>query len=170
MIPVIETDRLRLRAPREADFGAHAACGASGRSRIVGGPYSRSASFLRFCALPGHWSIRGYGRSMIADRATDAPPGVVGPFFPEDWPEPELASTVFAEAEGRGVAFEAAQAARPFACDALGWTTAVSCVAPDNARSIALARRMGCVEDGRFVHPDGFELIVYRHPAPEALR
>ncbi len=170
MIPTLETERLRLRAPRAEDFDAYAEYGASARSHGVGGPFARSASFMRFCALHGHWAIRGYGRWLVADRATDAALGVVGPYYPDGWPEPEIAWTVFANAEGRGVAFEAAQAARAWAYATLGWTTAISCVSPDNARSIALARRLGCVEDGLFAHADGFDLHIYRHPAPEALR
>jgi ribosomal-protein-alanine N-acetyltransferase len=107
---------------------------------------------------------------MIADRETDAPLGVVGPYFPEGWPEPEIAWTVFEQAEGRGIAFEAAQEARRFAYETLGWTTAISCTMPENTRSQALAQRMGCVRDGTYGHPEGYTLHIWRHPAPEALR
>ena len=43
-----------------------------------------------------------------ADRNDGAALGVVGLFYPEGWPEPELAWSLFANAEGRGVAREAA--------------------------------------------------------------
>ena len=93
---------------------------------------------------------------------------MVGLFYPEGWPEPEIAWTVFDGAEGRGIAFESATAARDHAYTALGWTTAVSLIAPDNPRSIALARRLGAVHDGDYPHPDHGTLQIYRHPAPEA--
>jgi ribosomal-protein-alanine N-acetyltransferase len=168
-IPVVQTERLRLRAPRLEDFPAFAAFRASPRTAYVGGPQSRAAAFTGFSALLGHWALRGYGRWIVADRATDAPLGVVGPFYPVDWPEPEIAWSVFDAAEGRGIAYEAAFAARAWAYATLGWSTAVSCVDPDNARSVALARRMGCIPDGTFEHPEYGPMHIWRHPGPEAL-
>lgn len=167
-IPTVETDRLRLRAPRWSDFEAYAAFCASPRSAGVGGPYSRDAAFTRLTAVIGHWQLRGFGRWLVADRDTDAPLGIVGPFRPEDWPEPEIAWSVFEAAEGRGVAYEAALAARRYAYDVLGWTTAVSLTTPDNTRSIALAQRMGATRDGSYMHAEAGELYVWRHPGPEA--
>jgi RimJ/RimL family protein N-acetyltransferase len=111
-------------------------------------------------------ALNGFGRWIVADRATDAALGVVGPFFPADWPEPEIAWSVFAEAEGRGIAFEAASAARAFAYDRLGWTTAISLIAPENIRSAALARRLGCREDGTHDHPVHGAIPIWRHPGP----
>ncbi len=169
-ITVIETARLRLRGPRPSDFEAHAAFSASERSVGVGGPYSRADAFHNFCAMIGHWPMRGYGRWIVADKATDAPLGVVGPMFPEGWPEPEIAWTVYEKAEGKGIAFEAAAAARAHAYGALGWKTAVSLTDPGNLRSQALAKRMGCVRDGVFVHPEAGDLWIWRHPAPETLQ
>lgn len=166
-IPVLETARLRLRAPIAADIEPYLAFCASPRAAILGGPFSRAQAFQRLAGVAGHWHLRGYGRWIVADRETDAPLGVVGPFFPEGWPEPEIAWTVFDEAEGRGIAFEAAQAARIFAYGTLCWPGAISCIAPDNHRSQALAERLGCRPDGAWRHPDGFDLVIWRHPAPE---
>lgn len=168
-IPVIETERLRLRGPQTADYDAFAAFGESPRAASLGGPFSRAKSFHRFCAIWGHWAMRGFGRFIVADRGSDAALGIVGPFFPDGWPEPEIAWTVFDGAEGRGIAFEAASAARAYAYGTLGWRTAVSCISPENTRSQALARRLGCVADSTYRHPEGFDLVIWRHPAPEAL-
>lgn len=168
-IPTLRTARLVLRAPKAADFDAYAAFRVSERSRGVGGPYTRDEAYLQFCELVGHWMIRGFGRWMVADPETDAALGVVGLYYPEDWPEPEIAWAVFENAEGRGVAHEAACAARAFAYDTLGWTTVISCIMPGNTRSIALARRMGCVEDGSHRLPDLGPLMIWRHPGPETL-
>jgi RimJ/RimL family protein N-acetyltransferase len=164
-IPTIETARLRLRAPRATDFDAYAAFRGSERARILGGPYSRSEAFEQMAALVGHWHLRGFGRWMVADLGTDTPLGVVGLFHPEDWPEPEIAWSVFDAAEGRGIAHEAAVAARTYAFDTLGWSTAVSLVAPANGRSAALARRLGAWRDGHFLHPRHGVLDIWRHAA-----
>jgi ribosomal-protein-alanine N-acetyltransferase len=168
-IPSVETARLRLRAPCRADFDAYAAFRGSERARILGGPYSREQAFEQLAAIVGHWQLRGFGRWIVADRATDQALGVVGPFFPLNWPEPEIAWSVFDAAEGRGVAFEAAQAARAYAYGTLGWTTAISLISKGNARSVALAERLGCRHDGLHQHPAYGSMQVWRHPAPEAL-
>jgi RimJ/RimL family protein N-acetyltransferase len=168
-IPTLETATLRLRAPMASDFPVYAAFRGSERARILGGPYAPDVAFEQMAALIGHWHLRGYGRWMVADKATDAPLGVVGPFFPVDWPEPEIAWSVFDGAEGRGVAFEAASAARRFAYEALGWTTAISLIDPANARSVRLAERLGARPDGVFQHAHYGAMTVWRHPAKGAL-
>lgn len=167
-IPVIETGRLRLRSPEARDFDAYAAFRASPRAAFVGGPYDRASSFLALCAIVGQWHLRGYGRWLVADRETDAPLGIVGLYHPEDWPEAEIGWSVFGPAEGRGIAAEAARAARAYAYGTLGWTRVVSLTTADNLRSQALARRLGCVLEGLFEHPVYGPLQVWRHPAPDA--
>lgn len=169
-IPVIETERLRLRGAEMRDFEAYAAFRTDPlRTQGVGGPNTRAEAFDKLGEIIGHWHLRGFGRWVVADKNTDEALGVVGLYFPDDWPEPEIAWSVFANTEGKGVAFEASVASRNFAYDTLGWTTAVSCVVPENTRSAALALRLGCVLDGQHETPDGLVLDVYRHPAPEAL-
>lgn len=169
VIPTLLTDRLSLRMPRMEDAGPMADYLVSDRSKTVGGPFPAGDAFTRLCAMIGHWQLRGFGRWIIADRTTDEALGVTGLFQPEGWPEPELAWTVFNTAEGRGIAFEAAQAARDYAYDALGWATLISAVDPANTRSVALAERMGCWADGTFDHATYGTLHIWRHPKPEAM-
>ena len=169
MIPVVETDRLRLRGPEARDFDAYAAFRGSNRARILGGPFTRAQAFDQLSAIIGHWTLRGYGRWMVADKTTDEPLGIVGLFYPEDWPEPEVAWSVFDAAEGRGIALEAALASRRYAYDRLGWATAISLIDPANTRSVALAKRMNCTPDAPVEHPTYGTMHVWRHPGPEAL-
>lgn len=168
MIPVLTTERLTLRAPRLSDWDAYAAFRMSDRTIPIGGPDTRARAWHHFTSVSGQWHLRGYGRWIVADRATDAPLGLVGLFHPIEWPEPELAWSVFAEGEGRGFAFEAARAARTHAYDTLGWTTLISLIDPANTRSVALGHRMGAVPDGVFHHETHGAMDVWRHPAPEA--
>lgn len=167
-IPTLETERLVLRAPKPSDFPSYVAFRTSDHAKGVGGPYTEVQAYSHFCELVGHWMFRGYGRWIVADKTDDTPLGVVGIFHPADWPEPEIAWSVFENAEGKGIAFEAAQAARKYAYDVVGLNTAISFVMPENTRSMSLAKRMGASPDGDYHHPDLGPLNIWRHPAPEA--
>ena len=162
-IPTLETQRLVLRSPELRDFEAYAEFLASARSAGIGGRRTRDQAFQEFCALIGHWKIRGYGRWIVADRTSDAALGVIGIMYPEGWPEPEIAWSVFEVAEGRGLAYEAAVRVRLYVYETLGWERIVSCTMADNPRSMALARRMGAVHEYDFEHAKLGRLFVWRH-------
>jgi len=167
-IPVVETENFHLRAPQISDLDAYTEFSASYRSVGVGGPFSKAQSFQRLAALIGHWGLRGFGRWMVADKDTDEPLGVVGLMHPSDWPETETAWTVFEKAEGKGVAYECALAARKYGYKTLGLKTLISCTVEDNTRSEALAQRMGATREEDFTHPDYGVMRVWRHLPPEA--
>lgn len=167
--PVLETARLTLRAPEGGDVEAWAAFATSDRSRYIGGPLSPALAWRAWGHVIGHWAMRGYGMFVLAARtAPDRPLGMAGPWYPDGWPEREIGWTLWAQAaEGRGYAREAAEATRDHVFGALGWTTAVSYIDPDNARSIALAERLGATRDRAAACPEGKACRVYRHPRPE---
>lgn len=168
-IPRLETPRLVLRAPRVADFETFAAYQASERSRFTGGPLDRNLAWRSFGHLTGHWVLRGYGVFVIEDKATGLAIGTTGPWFPEGWPEPELAWSLWtAGAEGKGYAAEAALAGRAYAYEALGWTSVISMILDGNTRSEALARKLGCVRESGFTHAQFGACSIWRHPAADA--
>ncbi|MGR3802190.1 GNAT family N-acetyltransferase [Marinibacterium profundimaris] len=165
--PVIETERLVLRAPQASDVEPGITFLMDDRSRYMGGPQSRFQAWRTMGHVTGHWVMRGYGMFIYCDRETGEPLGATGPYFPEGWVEPEFGWSAWSpETEGKGIVREAAAAARDWAWDNLGWTTAVSYIDQDNARSIALAERLGAVHDPDGAHPDldGWEgTLVFRH-------
>lgn len=168
--PVIATERLVLRAPQRGDFEPFADFLMSERAKFVGGPLERGLAWRAVCHLTGHWVHRGFGMFIFHAKGDDTPLGMAGPWFPEGWPEHEIGWSVFRpEAEGKGFAYEAARAARDYAWNVLGWTTAVSYIDPGNDRSIALALRLGAVHDAAADHPGDGASLVYRHPAAEPL-
>lgn len=170
--PVIRTGRLVLRGLDARDFDAFADFFGSERSRFVGGPLDREMAWKVLARVIGHWTLRGYGTLGFAPKGSDGPAiGMAGPWFPEGWPEPEIGWMLWDETrEGQGYAHEAVEAVRAWTYRTLGWRTAVSFISPDNARSIALAERLGARPDTDTRFPDADPCIAYRHPAPEMLQ
>ena len=112
--------------------------------------------------------LRGFGSFAVTRRNDDAASGRVGAYYPEGWPERELGWTLWrSDAEGRGYAYEAAQAARDWVFGNLGWSTAVSYINPANTRSIALAERLGAMRDPDAATPRDEPALVYRHAPPD---
>lgn len=163
MIPELATDRLVLRGPRLADFPPMAAFWASDRSRHEGGPRTMAGAWDDFAAAYGLWLIRGFGVWSVEHRTTGAFVGQVGLFQPAHYPEPDLGWTLTAEAEGKGLAHEAARAA----CDWVWANTAlpsvVSYIGPDNDRSIRLALRLGGVRDETAEVYDPGDVVIRHH-------
>jgi RimJ/RimL family protein N-acetyltransferase len=167
-VPLLETARLRLRAPEIGDFDHYAAFLGSERAIHERGPMDRRAAWREFCASLACWSLRGFGAWSVTGREDSAYLGEVGLFQPVEYPEPEIGWLVVPEAEGRGIAHEAALAVRAWAYRTLGLPTLVSYIAPANERSIRLAQRLGAVLDPDAPAIDPGDL-VFRHPGPEAL-
>lgn len=164
-IPKIETERLILREPRETDLDAETEFYASDRSRFVGGPMTREGAWRTIATILGHWALRGYGFWGVEEKTTGDYIGRVGLWYPEGWPEREIGWTMMAQGEGKGYAFEAAKALKHHAYSELGWTTAISLIAPDNTRSIALAEKLGASFEREFVHERYGRTLIYRHTA-----
>lgn len=170
MTPVLETERLVMRGFAPGDVDAFAGFYASDASRFVGGPDERHATWRRLAAYAGCWSLRGYGKFVVEEKASGAVVGIVGPWYPEGWPEPEIGWTVLPEFQGRGYAAEAAARGLLYAYDELGWTTAISAIFPGNVRSFRLAERLGARHDGSAeIKPYGV-LEIYRHLSPLEFR
>ncbi|TNF19452.1 MAG: N-acetyltransferase [Rhodobacteraceae bacterium] len=161
-IPVIETDRLRLREPRDSDLEAHIAFMAGERSAMVGGPQDRFLAQRGFVSSLGHWLLRGYGMWVMALKSDDTPIGRMGFIFYEGWDEPEIGWHVYDGFEGKGYVFEAARAALQTGAVTFGLDGVVSYIDPANSRSAALAERLGAAveRDGTLL---GKPCQVWRH-------
>ncbi|MCE8515725.1 GNAT family N-acetyltransferase [Ruegeria pomeroyi] len=166
-IPTLTTQRLILRAPEARDFDGVATFFADAeRSWGFGGPLSRNEAWRWFASMIGHWVLNGYGFWM-ADTREGEPVGFVGIWSPEGWPEPELGWVVYQGAEGKGYAREAAEEIRRYAYAVLGFETLSSNIFPGNARSVALAERMGARFERSYDNVTHGIEHVYRHPGPD---
>jgi RimJ/RimL family protein N-acetyltransferase len=166
-IPVLQTERLVLRPLDAGDAQGLMAFLRSDRAAPLGGPMSAADAWETAALVLGHWALRGFGLCAVVPRGAKAAIGSVGCLWPARWPEGEIAWHLWTDdAEGRGFAQEAAQAARRHAFGVLGWTSAVSYIMPGNARSIRLAERLGASLDPVAAHPFGDAPCgVWRHPA-----
>ena len=169
-MPVLETDHLILRAPEPRDEQAYVAFYGSARRAATGVLVPPAIAAQRFQGVLQHWADKGYGRFIVQEKSDDTPVGLIGPHHPDDYPEQELSWHIWNDtAEGKGIAYEAARAARDYAFGVLLWDTAVSYVRPDNVRSAALAQKLGATLDELAPYPEAIDLhLVYRHPKPEA--
>lgn len=161
-IPALSTDRLILRAPRRDDFEPWAEFFASPRSVHEGGPLDRVEAYRRWAADVALWVLAGYGPFALEDRATGAFLGEVGIYQPEGYPGPELGWFVLPGAEGKGLAQEAARAVLGWVTASFDWPFVTSIIDPANARSIALALRLGGVIDPTLPGVDPGDVVI-RH-------
>jgi RimJ/RimL family protein N-acetyltransferase len=161
-VPVIETERLRLRAPRLADFEAWAGYFATDRSIHEGGPKDRHAAWQHWAADVALWTLKGYGPFGVDDRSTGAHLGEVGIYHGEGYPAPELGWFVRPEAEGKGVALEAARAVLGWVKASFDWPHITNIIGPANTRSIALGLRLGGVIDPTLPGIDPGDVVI-RH-------
>jgi RimJ/RimL family protein N-acetyltransferase len=165
-IPVLETARLVLREPREADFPAMLAFNDSPRAAFVGGSIERKWVWRGLLGNIGHWVLRGYGFYSVDSKAGDFI-GRIGVIFHDEWPEPELAWHLYDGFEGHGYAAEAARAAKADYHARISARPLISMIDVENTRSEALALRLGAVREKTESDPDG-DFHIYRHPGPEA--
>ena len=147
--PVIETERLVLRIPRIGDFERFAELHADEEAaRHIGGAVTRAEAWRRFLSQPGAWVVQGFGMFAIVERDGGRWLGQAGPWRPEGWPGNEIGYSLHPDAWGRGYALEAATAAIEWALEHLGWDGFIHCIAPENAASQKLAKRLGSTLQG----------------------
>ena len=142
--PVLETERLVLRAPRAEDFEAWAGfAGDEETMSHLGGAQARAIAWRGICTMTGAWEIRGFSMFSVVEKATGRWVGRLGPWEPEGWPGTEVGWGLIREVWGRGYATEGATAAIDWAFDALGWDEVIHTIEPANTASQAVARRLG---------------------------
>ncbi len=166
-LPRLQTDRLTLRAPELADFEAYAQIACSSRGEGLGGPFSRDEAWYDFASMVGIWLLRGHGLWAVEETTTKRLLGFVVIGFEPGDQHHELGYMMCEETEGQGYATEAAKAARSYAQDTLKIPVLDSYILPSNARSIALAERLGATHVGDISYPEDEDPSrIYRHPNP----
>ena len=161
-VPVIETARLRLRAPHLDDLGDWTRIFLAAFAEAGDGPEQAWAEFSYYTA---GWMLHGHGLWTVERLSDGARIGFV--LVGLEWgdEEPELGYMILPEHGGHGYAAEAARAARDFGLGLLG--DLVSYVDPANAASGSLAAKLGATRDGlaedRLAARDGAAVQVWRY-------
>lgn len=154
MGPTLETERLILRPPIQADFDAWAAFSADAEAmRFIGGTAPRPVAWRTMAYVTGSWSLLGFGMFSVIEKASGRWIGRLGPIHPDGWPGDEVGWGLAREAWGKGFATEGASAAMDYAVDVLGWSDIIHTIAPNNHASAALARRLGSTLRGAGILP-----------------
>ncbi len=165
LVPVIETPRLTLRAPQIGDFQDYCGIVLGPQGKFWGRPKTREDAWRDFMQMTGTWYLRGHGTWTITDKDTGAVLGFVLIGAEPGDEAPELGFVVAEEAEGKGLASEAARAVLEHGYGPMRLPHLVSYVDARNARSIALAERLGARREDRGSGP-GEAHAVFWHPSP----
>lgn len=161
-LPTLPTRRLILRAPRVVDFEVFARIACSQRGQFLGGPMAHEDAWAVFSGMTDHGLLSGHGLWTIGHSGATVGFVRLGYEPGDDWPE--LAVFLDADAEGRGIASEAARAARAHAFDTLGWTTLAIRVALSDTRARALAHRLGGRPAARIALDGRQTLLLRKNP------
>ena len=162
----LETDRLLLRTFVNDDWRAlheHFAdpeCTRYTFRRAL----TEAASWRAMASMAGHWDLRGYGPYAVEEKATGTVLGTVGPWYPLEWPEPEIKWALARRHQGKGYASEAVRAVQRMAHECLPDLALISLIDRQNAPSIRLALAVGATLE-RELEFAGGPFHLYRHPA-----
>ena len=151
-VPVLETERLRLRAHRADDYDAYVAMWAEPtviRHIGDGKPLPAEQAWRRLLHNAGLWVVLGYGYWAVEEKDSGRFVGDVGfaDFRREIQPSMngmlEFGWILAAHAHGKGYASEAVAAASAWAQAHLPGMREVCIIAPDNLGSIRVAEKAG---------------------------
>lgn len=169
MIPILETERLRLRGHVAADFEAVAAMWADPDVvRYIGGrPSTREESWARLLRYPGMWALLGYGFWAIEEKASGrlAGEGGFADFKRDISPAieaPEQGWALASWAHGRGYGSEAVAAMIAWGEGHFSRRDFVCIISPENAPSIRVAEKVGYREVAHTTYKDAATAMFRR--------
>lgn len=150
-VPIIETERLILRALTHDDFEAHAAMWANPVvNRFIGGvPQTREQSWIRLLRHMGMWQAMGFGFWAVTDGATGRLLGEAGFHDLKRDVMPSLEGTMetgwgfVPDMHGRGIATETVSAILAWGDKNRPGMRKTCLINPENVASIRVAEKHG---------------------------
>jgi RimJ/RimL family protein N-acetyltransferase len=171
-VPILETERLKLRGHRLDDFNHCAAMWADPKVTrfTTGKPLSEEESWRRLLGYVGHWSLLGFGYWVAEEKATGNFVGEIGfadykrDLEPSLKGTPEIGWVLAGHAHGKGLATEAVRAAVVWG-DANFQSPRSACIiAPENLASIRVAVKCGYREFAQATYKGNPTLMFAREP------
>lgn len=169
-IPVLDTERLVLRAHQVGDFERCVAMWSDPEiaRHTIGSPSAPQRTWARILAYRGHWELMRFGYWAVDERVSGRYIGELGfaDFKRDHQPViaglPEIGWALASEAHGKGYATEALKAAVAWADHHLASERTACIIHRDNHRSFRVAEKLGYVTTLRAATPEHPETILVR--------
>jgi RimJ/RimL family protein N-acetyltransferase len=167
-IPLLETERLRLRAHTLPDFPAYCELWANPDVvRYIGGkPNTREEAWSRLLRNAGHWTLLGFGSWLVEEKGSGDFVGEVGLFHylreiePQLDDIPEIGWILSPEKHGRGYASEAVQAMLTWGREHFTASQVCCLIHPENVASLNVARKAGFVHSHTSPYRDSPTMVL----------
>lgn len=160
----LESTRLRLRTVKDEDWPAlheyYSDAECTKYTTLY--PLSEDESRRTVGSFSRHWQRHGYGPYLIEEKATGSVLGIVGLWYPKEWPEPEIKWALARRHWGKGYAAEAARAVQAMAARHMPELSLISLIHVENQPSISLALALGATPEREMDFRGGI-YRVYRH-------
>jgi RimJ/RimL family protein N-acetyltransferase len=172
--PVIETQRLHLRAHRIDDLSDCVAMWSdpSVARYTIGDPSPPQRTWMRVLAYRGHWALLRYGYWAVEEKVSGRYVGEIGfadykrEIEPSIAGVPELGWALVPEFQGRGYATEALGAAVAWGDQHFALPRTVCIIHRDNQRSLRVAGKLGYQVIFRAVGSGECDTILARPASP----
>jgi RimJ/RimL family protein N-acetyltransferase len=169
-VPILQSERLRLRAPTVDDFQQSLAMSSDPVvTRFIGGrPHTKEEVWGRLLRYVGHWQALGYGYWVVETIDDGRYVGEVGlsdyrrDIIPTLDGLPEIGWVLAPSAHGRGFALEAARAALAWRDAELPGGATVCIIAPEHAASLRIAEKLSFRPFGDSLYHENRTLVLRR--------
>ena len=150
-VPILETERLRLRGHHLGDLDACSAMWADPEviRYTTRKPLTEEESWTRLLRYVGHWALMGFGYWVVEEKASGMFVGEIGfaDYKREIEPTlkgvPEIGWALASQAHGKGYATEAVRAAVAWGDGKFGTGRTACLIDPENLASIRVAEKCG---------------------------
>jgi RimJ/RimL family protein N-acetyltransferase len=171
-VPVLETERLRLRGHGIGDLPLSAAMWADPQATrfISGRGLSEEESWSRLLRYIGHWSLLGFGYWLVEEKGAGKFVGEVGfadyhrDLTPSLEGAPEIGWVPATSAHGQGYASKVVRAVVAWGKEHFGLIRTACIIHPENTPSIRVAIKSGYRKHGTAIYKGVASLLFVRDP------